>query len=273
MTQPVSIQKPVVDWVTVVAIAAIAISITVSFHEGVHALTCLVVGGHLQEYSALHASCDSTMIWQGKVVAGSAPIANLIVGTVFWVILRNSKNQAPELQFFLWLFMLMNWLWGAGYWIFSGIANVGDWAKVIEGWNPHWLWRILLIIVGTIFYSLFVWLGLKELGQMIGGNASEQVQRAKKLGALSYVTAILVVLLAGLFHPDGITGLPAVAGLAAVIGALSPLIWSMRLIFPARSIAKTAKQPLEIHRRWGWIAFAGIVVFTYSFVLGRTVVF
>jgi len=39
MSQAVFDRKPVVDWLTVVAIAAMAISLTVASHEGVHALT------------------------------------------------------------------------------------------------------------------------------------------------------------------------------------------------------------------------------------------
>ena len=136
MHQAVTARKPIVDWLTVAAIAAIAHSLNVAFHEGVHALTCLAVGSHLQEYSALYVSCDSPTVLQGKMVAGSAPLYNLLAGVLLWVILRNSRRQASELQFFLWLFMLMNWFWGAGYLIFSGIANVGDFAVVISGWQP-----------------------------------------------------------------------------------------------------------------------------------------
>ena len=39
MPQSTAIQKPVFDWLTVVSIAAIAISFIVGFHEGIHALT------------------------------------------------------------------------------------------------------------------------------------------------------------------------------------------------------------------------------------------
>jgi len=82
MFQAVSVRKPVVDWLTVVAIAEIAISFNVAFHEGVHALTCLAVGGHLQEYSALYESCDSPTESRGKIIAGSAPTYNLIAGVL-----------------------------------------------------------------------------------------------------------------------------------------------------------------------------------------------
>jgi hypothetical protein len=256
----------------VVAIASIAISFNVAFHEGVHALTCLAVGGRLQEYSALYASCDSTTVLQRKIVAGSAPTLNLIAGVLLWTILRISRKQASEVQFFLWLFMLMNWFYGAGYLIFSGIANIGDWAVVINGWEPSWLWRALLTIVGVLFFMVFTRLGLQELGKMIGGDADEQIRRANKLFLSSYLTSITVVLSAGLFCPRGPLSLPVTAGLFGVAGALSPFLWMIRW-FRTNAFEKPVREPLEIHRRWQWLVAAVIVVFTYVFILGRTLYF
>ena len=272
MTNTISPQKAGLDWLTVIAIAATAISLEVAIHEGVHAMSCVLVGGDLQEYSALHALCGNTQVWQSKVVSGSASIANIILGLLLLAVLRRSRQQSPERQFFLWLFMLMNWLGGTGYWMFSGIANIGDWANVIDGWDPHWLWRVIMTLVGTGTYTFFVWLALKELGRIIGGSADEQISRANKMGLISYGTAALVIMLAGLFNPLGLGSLPVVAGLIAVLGGLSPLVWMMQW-FQAKSFAKLPNPPLEIHRQWTWVAAAGIVVFIYAFILGRTLYF
>lgn len=272
MSQAVSDRVPVVDWLTVVAIAAIAISLNVAFHEGVHALTCLAVGGRLQEYSALYESCDSPTESQAKMVAGSAPTCNLIAGLILWIVLRNSRKLASETQFFLWLFMLMNWCYGAGYFTFSGIFNVGDWAVVIDGWEPSWLWHVMMAIAGTFLFMVFVRLSLQEFGKMLGGDAGEQIRRAEKLCILSYFTSFMVVLSAGFFCPYGLLSLPVTAGVFAVLGALSPLLWMMRW-FREESFVKLAKEPLEIHRKWGWLVAAVIVVFSYVFVLGRTLYF
>jgi hypothetical protein len=264
--------KASVDWLTTIAIASIAISLTVGFHEGMHALSCIVVGGDLQELSALHALCDASEVWQGKIVSGIASVANIIVGFVCLAYLRRAHQQSSEWQFFLWLFMLMNWLNGAGYWMFSGIANIGDWANVIAGWEPHILWRIVMTAVGTGTFAFFVWFALKELGQIIGGSADEQIGRATKLGLLAYATAGLVILLAGVFNPYGIGSLPVIAGLLAVLGGLSPLAWMMQW-FRAKSFVKLPQKPLEIQRQWSWIGTAGLVIFIYAFVLGRTLYF
>jgi hypothetical protein len=272
MPQPAVGRKPIVDWLTVVVIAAIAISLTVASHEGAHALTCLAVGGNLQEYSALYAECNSPTEAQAKIVAGSAPIYNLIAGFVLWIILHKSRKQAPETWLFLWLFMLMNWYYCAGYLIFSGIANIGDWAVVIKGWEPNWLWRVLMTILGTLFYMVFVRLALGELGKMIGGEADEQIDRANKLCFSSYITAFVVVLLAGFFCPKGLFSLPVTAGLFGVLGALSPFLFMTRW-FRTEHFVKLAREPLEIHRKWQWLVTAVIVVFTYIFILGQTLYF
>jgi hypothetical protein len=272
MSKSTSIRSPIVDWLTVVAIAAIAISLNVAFHEGVHALTCLVVGGNLEEYSALYESCGNASVLQAKIEAGSAPTLNLIAGTILWFILRKFRKQIKETWLFLWLLMVMNWLYGAGYFVLSGIAYIGDWAVVMEGWKHVWLWRVLITVVGLSLYILFVLLAFRELGWKIGGEAGEQIQRARKICTLSYITSFAVILMAGFFCPYGLLGLPVWAGLIAVLGTLSPLLWMMRW-FHTDYFVKPTREPLEIHRKWQWIAASIIVVFMYVFILGRTLYF
>ena len=266
------IREPVVDWLTVIAIAAISISLTVAFHEGIHALTCVVVGGDLLEYSALYESCDSHTVTQAKLVAGSAPTLNLLAGIGLWIMIRKIKFQSSESWFFVWLLMMMNFCYGSGYFIFSGISNIGDWAVVLEGWNPGWLWRGLMVLVGVAAYMIIIRLGLIELGKMIGGEKEEQVQRANKLCSISYITSFLVILFAGVFCPYGPLSLPVTAGVFASLGALSPLIFMTRW-FRTEHFDKVIKEPLEIHRKWGGIMAGIVVVFLYAFILGRTIYF
>ena len=205
MDQADASPRPVVDWLTVAAIAAIAISLTVAFHEGIHAVMCLLVGGDLQEYSALHVACVPPGPWQSRLIDGSASIANIILGTILWLILRRSLHRPPVAIYFIWLWMAMNWFSGSGYWLFSGVANVGDWA-------PHWVYRLSMILIGGLTFVAFVWLALQEFGKFVGGSAPEQIRRASKLGVVSYFAAVLVSILAAVFNPYGLSGLPATAG-------------------------------------------------------------
>jgi hypothetical protein len=257
---------------TLIAIAAIAMSLNVAFHEGVHALACVVTGGRLLEYSALYESCDTSTVLQAKIVAGSAPTYNLLAGLLLWFILRRSKKRSSETRLFIWLFMLMNLFYGAGYFILSGTFNIGDWAVVIDGWGPGWAWRILMTIAGILLFAFFVRVGMREFAKMIGGDTEEQVPRARVLCVTSYLTSVVVVLLAGLFCPYGLLSLPVTAGTFAATGALSPFVLMMRW-FRTEHAEKLVKKPLEIRRRWQWLVTAVVVVFTYVFVLGRTLYF
>jgi hypothetical protein len=261
--------RPVVDAATVVAIAAVAISLNVAAHEGVHALTCLAVGGRLLEYSALYVSCTAPSPLLERLVDGSAPLYNLLAGALLWLALRRRSARATGRHFFLWLLMLMNGLYGAGYWMFSGIADVGDMATVIHGWEPGGLWRALMTVAGSALFLGVVWLALRALGRMVGGDADERIGRAGRLGRLSYATAVAVVLLAGCFSPPGPLSLPVTAGLAAAGGGLSPLLWMMQW-FRAAYFPKLPLPPLEIPRTWRWLAAAVVVTGLYVGVLGRT---
>ena len=107
---------------------------------------------------------------------------------------------------------------------------------------------------------------------MIGGDTDEQIRRTNKLCTLSHITSFVVVLIAGLFCPYGFLSLPVTPGLFAVIGALSPVIWMMRW-FRTERFVKLVMEPLEIRRKWQWVVVAAIVVFTYTFILERTLYF
>jgi hypothetical protein len=118
----------------------------------------------------------------------------------------------------------------------------------------------------------FIRLALQEFGQMVGGDAGEQVRRGNKLCILSYITSVVIVLIAGFFCPYGLLSLPVTAGTFAVIVALSPLLGMMRWL-RTKNCVELVKEPLEIHRKWQWLVAALVVVFTYVFILGRTLYF
>ena len=254
--------------VTILAIAAIASSLTTFFHEGVHALSCPLVGGQLKEFSALHVDCTTTTTFQAKIVAGSASIANFVMGFFsFWFLNRTAPRKF-RLRYFLWLFMLMNWLMGAGYWMFSGIGNIGDWANVIEGWQPNVLWRIAMTVIGTMSYMAFVWYALRIFGQIVGGqNEQEQVRRANRLTIPSYFAALAVSIISGLFNPHGVFGLPAVAGFFATAGGYAALLWMMQW-FSAKNFKKQTGEALVISYSLTWILAAVVIVVFYAVVLG-----
>lgn len=260
------------DWITVIALSAMVVSLNVGLHETSHALACLAVGGQLRELAALYALCDSSGLLQAKVVDGVAPFYNILIASLIWFILPHIPRSKPQLLLFLWLFMLLNWLSGTGYFMISGIANIGDLATVIQAWEPHWLWRLVLTLLGSALFMLVIWLSLRALGKFIGGEGHAQFQRANTLSLLAYVSAIVVIVLVGFISPLGFSSLPVVAGLIAVIFGYSPFLWMMHW-FSDKHFKKTELPLLSLPRHNGYLLAALVVTVFYLAVMGRGIQF
>lgn len=98
----------------------------------------------------------------GLVEAGGT-LVNLAAALVFWLALRSAKHASMPVRYFLLITYAFNLFTGTGYFFFSGVTDFGDWAAVISGLHPHWLWRVLLVIVGASSYyaaALIVGIGL-----------------------------------------------------------------------------------------------------------------
>jgi hypothetical protein len=46
--------------------------------------------------------------------------------------------------------MTFNLFEAGGYFLFSGIGDIGDWAAIVARWQPAWAWRVALIAPGTL---------------------------------------------------------------------------------------------------------------------------
>ena len=78
--------------------------------------------------------------------------------------------------------MTFNLFEAGGYFLFSGIGNIGDWTAVVAGWQPAWAWRVGLAALGTVtYFILFVPLCLRELRPFLGNDAKIRVRRAWQL--------------------------------------------------------------------------------------------
>lgn len=269
-----SAKKLPVDLLTVFGIALLVVSINVTKHEGVHALTCLVTGGTLLEFSAQHVDCDAPSVAAGKLVSASSAIVDVLIGLGLYYWLQKSREINAPTKFALWLFMFVNLTGGVGYLAFSGVLGVGDYANVIEGWQPAWLWRVLMSVVGLALFMLCVAMALKIVGQFIGGtDQKEQVGRLQRIGLTAYVGGIFTAAAAGFFNEHGITGLPAVAGIFAAIGAGSPLAWMAQWFQADMFEKRSAMTNLTFGRSWAYIVVGLIAVLIYALVLGPGIKF
>ena len=85
-------------------------------------------------------------------ISANGTLANLLFGAIFWLVLLKPRRYRPATRYFLVLALAGNLFTGAGYFLFSGAINFGDWAEVIGGLQPHWMWRIGLVVLGSASY-------------------------------------------------------------------------------------------------------------------------
>src|ERR1700690_671099 len=174
------------DLFTIAAIAVVATVIADFIHEGLgHGGMCVATGGRPLVLSTVHFECSTDT----RLVAAGGTLANLIFGTLSLRAVRAVKQSAPW-RYFFWLLMTFNLFHVGGYFLFSGIGNIGDWAAVVAGWQPAWAWRVGLAALGIVtYFFLFVPLSLRELRPFLGKDAKIRVRRARQLTVTPYLTA------------------------------------------------------------------------------------
>ncbi len=121
-----------------------------------------------------------------------------------------------QCAFFCLIACAFNLLTGTGYFFFSGVTNFGDWAQVIAGMHPYWLWRMLLIVGGMAAYYEAMRMIAIGLVRYLGVSQSDHA-RIRRLMWVPHFTAIIIEVVAGLRNPLGIalvfeSALPATAG-------------------------------------------------------------
>lgn len=257
------------DRMTVVAIAVVAYALANLLHEGLgHGGACLAVGGRLQALSAIHAECsaEDRGPLASSLVTAAGTLANLMAGGTAWLLLRRQGTRLTSGRYFLWLFMTLNLLQATGYWLFSGVGNVGDWAKLVAGLQPHWLYRAILALLGGAGYWGAIVLGLRTLSPLVG-DGPDRLERARTLCLVPYLTGGVLYVAAGLLNPVSPL-LVLISAAAASFGGASALGWMTDLLRgPAYPEAKGA--PLAIDRSLGWIVLAAGTALVFVAILGR----
>jgi hypothetical protein len=251
------------DAPTLVAMGIVAFVIADVTHEGLgHGLATLAVGGQpVLLTSSYFSSSGSLSRW---IPAGGG-IANVIVGGLFIAALRMFRGASQRVRYFLVLSVAFNLLFAAAYPVYSGIARFGDWAAVISGLSPVWLWRILLVALGVTFYYLSLLLLAFEMRPFCGSERPEGLIRLRRITLIPYLAALVAACLAGSLNPLGWTNiLTAAAPAAAGAFGLTQLdhFPTVRLPYPSLPNASS------ITRSLGWIVCAAIILAFFVGVLG-----
>ena len=266
------------DWVTIAAVAALTYSFVSVVHEGLgHGGACLIVGGIPRELSSMDFDCDLHGLGAvaEKTVAAGGTIANLIFGLGAIALYRRIPvTSSPLWRFSVWLFAAVNLMTGTGYFLFSGVGGIGDWAVVIEGLEPRWFWRGVLALSGAGLYFVTTICLFNALGPLIGATRPERYRRALELATVSYIAGGVLSLVAGFLNPGGLA-LVAISGAAASLGGTSGLAWGPQMLrgTPTAAVDPPATDPQVIARNWSVIAIAGAASVVFILILGHGVQF
>lgn len=257
---------PRVDRLTLVSIAVAAYALANLIHEGLgHGGSCLALGGRLLAFSAVHAQCDVASGAASGVVMAAGTAANLLAGAGALLILRRWTSIAVSGSFFLWLFMTVSFLQGTGYWLFSGVANVGDWAQMVADVEPRWPYRLALAVAGAAGYRAAIGLSLRVLNPLVGGGPG-RMARARTLAMVPYLAGGALYLAAGALNPVS-PRLVVVSAAAASLGGTSGLAWMTRLLgrpaYPPGS-----DDGCVIARSPGWVVAGCVAGAVFVGVLG-----
>ncbi len=274
MTVPPADVKRDVHLPTVIAIAVVVYALASFLHEGIgHGGACLLVGGNPTSVTTVYfeSNTDALSRWNIKLIKAGGTLVNLLAGFLGLMVLRKRNGMSPTTRYFFWLFMTVNLLTGGGYFLFSGIANIGDWASFVNDFPHAWAWHIGLTVLGAVSYLTFVYISLIEFGKFAGGKSPEQFKLANKLSLIPYISGGILSVLAGMLNPKGMIFV-AISAAAASFGGTSGLAWMMSWFRNAK-IPKVENSPLQIPLSWGWIVTGIIVSFVFIFVLGRGVQF
>lgn len=249
------------ETLTVCAIAVLAAMIASVLHEGIgHAAIALLTGAQSGLLTAVAWSSE----YDSRLVAAGGTLVNLAAAGLFWIVLRSARRASVELRYFLLLNLAFNLFDGTGYFLFSGVTDFGDWATVIHPMHPHWAWRLALIVVGVAAYFGAVVLVGKTYVQDLGIPLTDG-HRLLRLSILPYVSAIVIVCLAGLFNPIG-KQLLWQSALPATAGGHSGLLW-FRHYVPKGTVPAAIGDPIQ--RGYRWIIVAVTASLIYVVVLGH----
>jgi hypothetical protein len=256
--------SPKDDRLTVIAISALACILQNVLHEGLgHGVTAWLSGAHRITMSTVALQSDIETRW----ISANGTLVNLLFGAIFWLLLLKPRNYPPAARYFLVLAMAGNLFTGTGYFLFSGVSNFGDWADVIHGLQPHWVWRVGLILLGVASYFaafLLVAAKLKPFREMEAGS-----RRFRMLCWTPYFTDGALAGLGGLLNPLGLFYVIASA-LPSTLGANAGLL-SLPSSMPGliRRWGRGEEEVQPIQHSFSWIAAAIAASLLFVLVLAR----
>ena len=249
------------DRLTLIAVSVLACILQDILHEGLgHGLTAWLSGARQVTMSTVALQSDIETRW----VSANGTLVNFFFGLIFWLLLLRPQRYRPATRYFFVLAMAGNLFTGTGYFFFSGVTNFGDWAAVIRGLQPHWVWQLGLVMLGMASYYASMLLVAAHLKPFEGKNQTSR--RLRGLCWTPYFTDGILAGLGGLLNPAGLFYVIASA-LPSTLGANAGLLSLPSMMRRMKDSGEEQVRP--IRRSVAWVSVGAVASVLFIFVLGR----
>jgi len=255
-----------VDPWTLAGLALLLLPLLTMGHEVAgHALTCVATGHWPSEIGAYYVECPGTGPWARRIVAMAGTGMDVVLAVLALVGWHRARRALPRLA--LWIVFTVKGMVAAGYWMFSGVSNLGDWGPDVGGgigplpWP--WLWRAVLFAVGLFVYIAVTRRSIRMLAAMLGGG--ESAHRLQwRIAMTVYLIGGVSALLVSLVNPLGIV-ITLISAVASSFGGTAGLF----NVAYAKSRAE-APRDFQIGRHPAIVVAGVIMTLAFAIVLGPT---
>ena len=257
------------DIPTLAGMAAVVFTFTTLMHEGLgHGGACLAIGAHPVAWGAYYFDCDTHAgpAWKWQAVAAAGSTVNLILCVLSYAALKAAlvKGARGTFALFLWLMFVLDGFTWAGYFLFSGIAGIGDWGpgpeNVLDGVANPMVWRGVMAVVGALLYFLIGRAGGRLRGQITGGDKAA----GRRISTVFYISGGIVAVMVGLLNPLGLE-IVLISSVASSFGGASGLMWLPGFIRIEDGATYSVK------RNWLWVVAGIAAAAAYGLILGPTI--
>ncbi len=260
-TSPPDVNTQRASILTACSVAVVAYAACDMIHEVMgHGVACALTPG-------VRALSLSTVALQtsasSRAVAAAGSIANIVAGALCFALFR-MRRGFDATRYFLWLLGTINLMNGTGYLLFSGILDYGDWAVVIAGPEPHWIWRAAMIVAGIVAYWGVVWFSAARMAALVRSGLVNR-QDVRRLVFSSYLAGGLFLVAGAALNPIG-PQLILLSGLSSGFGAMAGLLYIPALVEGDAKDSFNPAPALDLSR--GWLVLAIITAAIFVGVLG-----
>lgn len=258
---------PRVDMRTLVGLALLLLPLLTMGHELLgHALTCVASGHRPSQLGAYYVECPHTGPWSRRIVAIAGTGVDVLLALLAHAAWRKVRRPLPRLVW--WIVFTVKGMVAAGYWMFSGVTNLGDWGPAMGGgigplpWP--WLLRAVMFAVGLYVYIAVVRRAIHMMVAMLGGGEQARVTQ-RKIALTIYLVGGASSVLVSLLNPLGIviTLMSAVASSFGGTAGLFNVAWSRPSDEPPRDFV--------IDRHYAILVAGVLTTIAFAVVLGPTI--